>query len=291
MLSDDLLLEVLEGARRYDNYIASLCPFHEDTRPSFMVWENYYKCYACGASGRTEDLSLLIRGRVTHYIKPAPFRNPWNGWIKRFGRLGLALKAAHAGLPSEYLLRRGIDEKNQLRLKLGLMDDWYTFPFFDESGKIIGSIARKGEDNPSPAKYVTPPGQNNRRTLYVPDWELLHRSRVAIVTFGILDAVSLALGGYGAISIIGLFVDASVFDFLRKNIFIVPDLKEEKFAVQLAAQLDWRGHAAKPVYPEGCKDLNDVFTKHPEQFTHTVKGILQCQLHGREHQKLSPDWC
>jgi hypothetical protein len=279
--SFDDLLEVLEGARRYEGYISSLCPRHEDTRPSFMVWPDYFKCYACGFSGKTEDLFHLVRGRVVHHIQPAPFRNPWRKWIESYGGIGLSCKAAHEHLPSEYLQRRGITPEWQDKLSLGYLDNWYTIPIRSENGKIVGGIARRGEDNTSPAKYVTPPGQNNRQTLYVPSWELLHRSKEVIVTFGILDAISVAMYGMGAISIIGLFVDHTSFDFLRKNIFVVPDFREEKFAVQLAAKLGWRGHVPKIVYPDGSKDLSDVFVRAPDQFAHIIEGIKTWQYPGK----------
>lgn len=287
MVLDDLL-EVLEGARRYERYIASLCPFHEENRPSFMVWEDYYKCYSCGATGKTENLTHLIRGSRVHHQSQTRIFNPWLRWTKKYGRLGLALKAANSNLPSSYLSERGINESFQRKFKLGFLDDWYTFPFYNDGGKIIGSIARCGEENPSPAKYITPPRQNNRHLIYVPDWELLHKSRAVYVTFGILDAITLAINGMGAISIIGLFVDASAFDFLRKNIYIIPDQFEDKFALALAARLGWRGHAAKIAYPDGCKDINDVFCNHPSQLSSVLEGIQKCQSPGRMHPRSSP---
>lgn len=275
MASDILgeVMDILDGAVRYERYVASLCPFHEDNRPSFMAWENFYRCYSCGATGRTEDLLHLVGGLPTQPRRESHFRNPWRGWVKKHGRVGLVLKAANEHLPCDYFSKRGVDEDQQRKLRLGYLSDWYTIPFFDRYGTIMGAIARRGEDNLSPAKYVTPPKQNNRRLIYVPDWELLGQRREIIVTFGIFDAITLAINGIASISIIGLFIDPTVFDFFRKHIYIVPDRKEEKFALQLASKLGWRGHVLRFNYPEGTKDLNDVYTQDPQLIISAFKGM------------------
>lgn len=44
----DVLMELLENAHNYGHYIYSICPFHDDTRPSFFVYADTYKCAACG---------------------------------------------------------------------------------------------------------------------------------------------------------------------------------------------------------------------------------------------------
>src|SRR4030042_2380484 len=129
----DELSEILEGVQRYSNYISALCPLHEEQRPSFMVWEDYYKCYSCGASGKPENLLHLIGGLPVRQVAVTKFYNPWRGWIKKYGRLGLALKAGNSNLPCSYLSKRGIEEKTQRQLKLGYLDDWYLFPFFNQS--------------------------------------------------------------------------------------------------------------------------------------------------------------
>ena len=39
-----------------------LCPFHEDNRPSFHVFKNGYKCYACGEYGDVLDFVGAYHG-------------------------------------------------------------------------------------------------------------------------------------------------------------------------------------------------------------------------------------
>lgn len=285
----DELVEVLPNATRYSDYISSLCPFHDDTRPSFMVWQDTYKCYACGAFGNTQDLLSLASSGIVKSIQAARFNNPWRKWIKKYGRIGLAMREAHKNLPQEYLTRRGIRDAQQCKLKLGFLDDfggWYTFPMFDRYGTILGGIARKSEDNPSPAKYVTPPAQNNRHTIYVPDWELVDQQSRIVMTFGIVDAITLALNDIAAISIIGLFVDPAVFDQFRKAIYIVPDRKEERFAIELASRLGWRGHVLRFKYPDGTKDLNDLALKDPKFIPELFKDMRNgTQLAGLQRNR------
>jgi DNA primase len=50
--------EMIETARQYpiENLIEvkkrkALCPFHDDQHPSMGIKNNYYRCFACGASG------------------------------------------------------------------------------------------------------------------------------------------------------------------------------------------------------------------------------------------------
>lgn len=55
--------------KEYPNRIMGLCPFHEDTNPSFNIYESdgklYYKCFACGEKGTPftvlEKLGLTYR--------------------------------------------------------------------------------------------------------------------------------------------------------------------------------------------------------------------------------------
>jgi len=271
----DDLLELLEGAQRYDDSIWSLCPFHDDSRPSFVVYPDRYYCKSCGATGRTQDLvnklqKIPVRGIFKQ--EKTHFRNPFRGWIKRYSRLGLSLKAAHQNLPSEYLSRRGVTEDFQRELRLGYLDDWYTFPIYNSNGKIVGAVARRGENNKCSAKYVVPPKQDPN-LLYIPSWKRLNGHRAIYLTYGILDAISLHIMGLASVSTLsGTTLNPKALDFLRKHIYIMPDKKEEPQAHKLASKLGWRGHVISCNWIGDTKDVNDLFIYNKTELERVINA-------------------
>lgn len=275
--------DYLEGAREYDHYLVALCPFHDDSRPSFFVYPDNYKCLSCGAFGRTENLLTKLSGRP---IKNAPAKhwsNPFTGWLKDES-LAKCLWIAHVYLvehPSEYLRRRGIPDKYQIKARLGLRDDFYLFPIRNQKQDIIGAVARKSEHSTMDSKYIIPHGQNPN-LLYVPNWTLINKSMAVYLTFGILDALTLAILGRAAMSTTtGKQIDPSALDWCRKRIIIVPDKGEEADGMKLSARLDWRGSVLKLDWPDGCKDINNLLVYQPD----FLKAIL-CRSIGAEQVKL-----
>jgi hypothetical protein len=145
-------------------------------------------------------------------------------------------------------------------LGIGLLENWVTFPIRKRgTNKIIGAIARAGDGNSSPAKYVIPPGQD-QNFLYVPSWKRIEKKKVVYLTFGIIDAVSLYLMGVASISTTcGMRMDVSYLDQIRKRIIFIPDKGEEDKAQKFASKLGWRGGVMRCNYPEGIKDVNEIF--------------------------------
>lgn len=270
------LSELLEDCYKYGHYLVSLCPFHSETRASFFVYEDYYRCASCDAHGKTSYLLAKLSNLPTKYQQERIYYpNPFTLWLKVCGTLGNCLRIAHNGIPSQYLLDRKIEIKTQDELSLGYMDDWYTFPIRSQkTGKIIGAVARKSPDNPHPSKYTVPKGQDPN-LLYVPSWELVEKSRHIVLCFGIIDAISLYQIGIASMSTTtGKQLNPKALNDLRKQIWIIPDRGEEKNGNILAAQLGWRGHVLKMNWPEGCKDLNDVDIKYPDLLQQSFRQFI-----------------
>jgi hypothetical protein len=274
-LLDDLF-EVLDGARRYETYIASLCPFHSDHRPSLMVYDDYYRCLACGAHGSTKSLLDKIKGNPPK-PKLTSWHNPFTTWL-RDQSLNKIMTSAWRFLKDNpcygnYLVRRGIPIDKQIKLGLGWRDGWHTFPITNEGHSLCGAVIRCGEGLDLPAKYVNPSGQDPN-LLYVPDWDIINRHNDIYLTFGIIDAISLTLyDAPGMSTTTGKRLNPEALDSFRKRIIFLPDRDEESDALKIANKLGWRGAVPKMYYPDDCKDINDLLVKHPEMLkAQFVKG-------------------
>ena len=253
---DEIALQ-LDNATRYENYVVALCPFHSEHRPSFFAYEDWYRCESCGANGPTKKLLEKLDGTIISSSPPVSFRNPFTGWLKDRS-LGKTLKLAWKNLPSVYLRDRGIDDRLQTELGLGILENWITFPIRNSKRNIIGAIARKGEGSKSQAKYVTPSGQDPH-LLYVPSWKRLEKRSTIYLTFGIIDAISLYLVGAASISTTtGMKMDINYLAPLRKRIVFIPDQGEEAEAQKFASKMGWRGGVMRCNYPLGCKDPSDI---------------------------------
>lgn len=60
---------------------------------------------------------------------------------------------------------------------------------------------------------------------------------------------------------------------IKKKIIIIPDLGEEKEANILASRLRWAS-VARISYPEGTKDLNDIWMKDKFLFQEVLSELV-----------------
>jgi hypothetical protein len=227
-----------------------------------LVYPDGFICLACNERGTLQKLADKVRGIVS---LPYHYKNPWSNWL-RHDDLENVINTAHSVLrkyPSQgyYLRMRGITEEVINILQIGYMDNWYTFPCLDERGRIMGATARRGENNSHKSKYITPPNQSSD-LLYIPAYRVKKQPKRVWLTFGIIDAISIAMCGYASMSTIyGKRISPSALDKFRCPIYIFPDVGEEKEALKLASALDWRGNAVIIDYPPGCKDPADLFVR------------------------------
>lgn len=270
----DLFLEKLEQAHYYDvGYIVSLCIFHSESRPSLFIYPDMYRCASCGHWGKTSDLlEKLDKTHIYPHQEQSYSHNPFTRWLKD-NTLSKVIHIANINLPIKYISDRGISPDIQRQLHLGLLDGWITFPIMNDKGKIIGAVARAGEDNRSKSKYILPYKQSPD-LLYVTDWGRFVTQTNLYLTYGILDAITLYAAGFAAMSTTtGKRINPSAFDKIRKHIIIIPDLSEEREALKLAAKLGWRGKVVQLPYPDGCKDVNDLVWKAKIPLNE-LKGII-----------------
>src|SRR3990167_7896713 len=220
------------------------CPFHQERTPSLALYSDHYHCFSCGAHGPLDDLPDGLAGsggsvgRALGSVGGGQTRGDLHERVHEAHQRLLALKQT-MGL---YLQRRGMLGSIE-KFGLGYENGFLVVPIKGRSGEVQGLIRRAypETERKTGKRYMIPAGQ--KAMMYVPDWELWDAAEIGYITFGILDAMSLAFSKLGAISPTNgkLSFDPKWVDDVRHKIVIVPDRGEERDAHDLAARLDWRG--------------------------------------------------
>jgi DNA primase len=267
------IVSLLPRARRYEDYVAGICPFHHDSAPSLLVYEDGFNCRACGKRGSLKYLYAKLQGKPFVLSLEKKQRFSWKLGAEEIWKRSLACLQKNPNLDI-YLRNRGISRHTVQQLRIGYFQGWYVVPIFDDIGTFLGAIARAGgsiEENcerfsnsPGPAKiyYIYQDNRFDHPYMFLP--------------FGIFDAISIYDCGFPAATwIAGKTVSAAALNFFRSRIIIVPDKDEEPEARRLADQLGWRGSVLLLDYPEGAKDPNDYLKLGlRKQLIRQLKGAL-----------------
>lgn len=262
----ETLSEKLERVSFHGEYFSCLCPFHDDSSPSMLVYQDGFSCKGCGKSGSLKFLSSKVSNTVMVYTvsKKKGVHAPWRKWHDEFDNWEhMAVKAwenakTFPSLMSSVLKR--LSPEVIVKGKIGWLADFNTFPVFSWDGKFADLVVRH---KTSKVYEIRPHEKDEPVHLYSADWSVVCASPVVYVPFGIFDMWTLHLLGLPTLTgISGKAFDASMFDGFRKKIIAVPDFGELDAALKLKSELGWRGSVKNLNYPEDCKDPNDVFVKH-----------------------------
>jgi len=262
MVTISQVLTKLTRVREYERYYSSLCPYHDDSKPSFLLYKTgWWRCLGCGRTGDLYSLhrhltgwsskSFTIRSEVAEFHVPR-LKNVGEDFVLDCHETLLTFSQSLAW----YLRMRGLEEQI-IPQKIGWYNGWYTFPVYGYDGEYKGFIMRSGRhiQEATGLRYVI----KSTGGLYVPDWYLALKSDYIVVTFGILDAISLSKLRIPACSSVhGKTLNADELDWARKPIVFLPDRDEEDAARNIYRQLGWRGRIAKIDYGDECKDPNDL---------------------------------
>jgi hypothetical protein len=269
MLTLDDLIPLLNYVKRYEGYVAALCPFHEDNNPSLLVFEKdpgaqhgWYQCLGCEARGTHEHLLSVLEGAP---IRIAPReQTSWglprlpedqDGWEElAYASHDMLMQRTHLAW---YWEMRGVTDRIEPRM-LGWYQGWYTVPVFDETGKFSRLILRAGEhiQKRTGARYYTSPG---KPVINVPDWRRLKQAEAIAVVFGTIDNLALDSLGYPVCTSTsgkGQFKAEWLAD-IRPFVYIIPDKGEESTALTLANKIGGRARIVTLNYPDNCKDPAD----------------------------------
>lgn len=273
------VLPKLQQVKEYEKYYSALCPFHDDTKPSFLLFKDgWFKCLGCGKSGDLHTLHKVLHGWTTtshrikqevtdYHIPPIPTNSEYFAMDAHETLVRFSESLAW------YLRLRGIDDQI-LPQKIGWYNGWYTFPTYDYDDAYKGMVLRAGQhiQQATGLRYVI----KSTAGLYFPDWYLARKGDYLVITFGILDAITLTkMRIPAASSIYGKTVNLNLLDWVRKPIVFFPDKDEEGKARDMYRKLGWRGRVVEYPYQEGLKDPNDLYLAgYGQSMINSIRSVL-----------------
>lgn len=299
----------LKDATRSGDEVLSLCPFHQDSKPSFHfnVRKGLFICFACGEKGsakklaRRLDLALVENATVDGLVDAmkaleAAQLEPPNKVIpeRSLGRF--------AGTPHFYWKqRRKFSNATCKAFNLGYdpIRDELTIPYRNLYGELLGVIRRRLEDNVYP-KYLYPKGVKKNLLLFgIEKVYAGQLDRVALVE-GSLDAVWCWQNGIPAVATLGSSLSEEQVDLLHEaGIHTVVllhdyDLAGRKGAFQAFRLLD-EFIRVTPAWDEDTYCWHEYQCgcgKHPQMKATACPVRRKCKcgrVHGADPGSLTPD--
>ena len=249
-----------------------LCPFHDDHHASlsFSVKRNSYRCFVCGASGGTIDLTMRYLGK--DFKEACRWLGDEAGVVtfdairyERFFERPWLNEAARRFLFEE----RRIDARVVRWCRLTSWTDrggvaWLQIPYYNIEGKLIGVQNRNLVKGGSP-RFRFPSG--SQCSLYnLPVLNRLKPGETLFIAEGCSDCWSLLSAGYKSIAIPSATLltkkDAELLQSLssersiRFEMYPDCDAPGERLFLQLQQILPDLVHHQ---LPPGCKDFSDYY--------------------------------
>lgn len=276
----------------------ALCPFHEDSSPSFSVniKKGLYICYACGAKGNMASLANHLEAKVP--FKEETSIEELQDSIKKLKEEVAEIKRPPVGykIPDRYLNsemvadywseKRNLTETTISAYRLGYdeMSDEAIIPLADEVGRVLGFIRRR--TNGEMPKYLYPRGLKIHDHLFGVDvakkdyeeFEPVRKKHGAIsfvpplvITEGSVDAMSARQVGFMSVAVLGARISANQVAGIRRlaptRIIIATDSdragREAEIQIRRALQEARLGAFIHSVlwYQIGAKDLSELDDK------------------------------
>jgi hypothetical protein len=279
-VSFEQVKDLLGNCQSYEKYAAAICPFHEDQKPSLLVFKDgWFKCQACGQTGDFDKLYRKLLGwdASKSFKEVTSFHGP--RLPRSLAELEVVVGESHDSLLQFdqfqwYLRRRGVENRIE-SCRLGWLNGWYVIPIYDKYRQLQGAMLRANAaiQASTGQRFSHPQGQKNM--MYCPDWRLLETRKSVAVVFGMFDALALSDLRFAVVTATNgdLGFDPSWLDSVRKPIYVIPDKGGEHAAINLASKLGWRGKVKYLDYPDDIKD--------PDGYLETERReLLQTSLLG-----------
>jgi DNA primase len=271
------LLERMEG-HQYSNYFSACCPFHTDTIPSLLIFENGFNCLGCGKRGSLSFLDRIIGSHFVPQITQRQLSNVLPRWKKWGDSLEEIAESSHKLLKKftqfqTYFRKRKIEEFIE-RGNFGYRDGWAVLPVMDIQRHIVDIVVRNTKSESSSRYFLLGNGLSEHSSLYSPDWNRVQKEDVIYVVFGMLDVWSLeALELPCVTGITGKSINPELLQALGKRMIIIPDEDEERDAHKIANRLGWKVKVKALQYPDGCKDVDDVRVQYGNEILRELIGV------------------
>jgi len=266
------------AVRVYSDYFSALCPYHDDSSPSLLVYQNGFICMACNERGSLYKLAKRWGNEPPQPEHKRSPRLPFSQSELEDNYLDAHRQMIRRKIGLEYLHHRGLTDEVIEKNLIGYYKGFYTIPIFEGLKSDLtrtGIVVRvhPNYEHKYPFRYA----MLGKSKYYLPPYHAKDSDypSVIAVTFGIFDAMSVNMAGVFAISTVhgkGR-LDVSIFDDVSSfyMIAVIPDKGEEDDARQLVNRLGLRAFVVNLQYDQTTKDPNDLW----------VKGVLTDQLKER----------
>lgn len=215
------LAKMLQKTEWSGDEVLSLCPFHQDSSPSFRfnVRKGLFVCFACAEKGTAAKLAKRLGATLSDDVSLSNLRaamdelNTPREEIRVKDERSLS---RYMGPPHVYWRRRGFSNRTIKRWCLGYdpLEEVLTIPYRNEYGELLGVFFRRTKDNVYP-RYLYPKGFPRKRLLYGAE-KIAGVETVALVE-GSTDAIWCDQNGIPAVSQLGSSLSDEQVDILRRS--------------------------------------------------------------------------
>ena len=283
------IIEVISSfvkLKRSGANMVGLCPFHNEKTPSFTVnkAKGIYKCFGCGKSG--DDVQFLMDHENFDYIQAIKWlANKLNIEVEQESKTYELPPPRLEKLPAEtisYFETRGISNNTLLRLGITQSTEWMPiaqkeipvicFNYLRDGELVNIKYRGKGKDF----------RLHKNAELIFYNLDAIKDESTAIIVEGEIDALSLHEAGiYNVVSVPNgastgfmqlKYLDNCWHHFEDKEkiiLFTDNDKPGNDLQDELSRRLG-RDRCYKVIYPEGCKDANDILIKHGKQMLREI---------------------
>jgi DNA primase len=271
-----------------------LCPYHEDTQPSFSVnvRKGLFVCYACNAKGTMKQLADFlghkqegrtfnapttseVKAKLADLMKDQSkerFIDP--AWVDSWRIEGHKEEWANRGIVSDEVL-------NLFCLGYDMINDTLIIPVHSSSGKVSSIIRRFLDPDPGSPKYKYDKGFKKSENLYgfwqSLTWNPVARPRLVAITEGSIDTLKMWEAKIPSVALLGASVSNKQLKLLKRldptEFLIMTDRDTAGQTVALELSLKLRGSGAllsEPAYwPDHAKDPGDLTISE-------IRKVVQC---------------